>query len=333
MTVTLGLGKVGQYLSPARESSGEVVPVEISIPEFLFDRKVIHTLRIQREDVAGRLSKRSPVAHKYSVGKVFVLAGSTKFTGAAFLSAQSSLKAGAGAVVLGTPNTVAPVLSRKFNEVIVEPLESTGAGSIALGARDKILERIQWADAVVLGPGLSRNEETVKLLRELIIETYKPLVLDADALFALAGHLNLLKQRTTPTILTPHTGELGMLTGEEPNSIERRRVEAAREAARRFQCIVCLKGNPTVTAEPYGTAILNSSGNPGMATIGSGDVLAGVIGSFLAQRIELIMSACSAVFVHGLAGDLARSKFGERSVLASDILNSLPNVLQGLETT
>ena len=331
LTVTFGLAKIGHYVGRARENSGDIVVTDISIPGILFDQENLSTYRIQSADVTGLLPHRPLTAHKYSVGKVFVLAGSRKFTGAPFMTAHAAMRTGAGAVIVGLPKSVQPVLARKFTEVMITPLDETEDGSISIAAYDSILERVGWADVVAIGPGLTRNPETLRLMRKLIPAIDKPLVMDADAFAALVGHSSLISRRRLPTILTPHSGELGSVVGEEAAVIEADRVDAARRAARSFRCIVCLKGSPTVTALPSGKAFLNSTGNPGMATIGSGDVLTGVIATLLGQRMTPEAAAYSGVFLHGLAGDLAARKSGERSLMAMDILNHIPDALSSVE--
>jgi len=188
---------------------------------------------------------------------------------------------------------------------------------------------LPWADVVVLGPGLSRHEETDRLVRNLVSTIPCPLVLDADGLNAISGATAILKRRKTPAILTPHTGELARLVGGESATHDRLRVEAARDAARSLGSIVVLKGAPTVTAAK-GSVIVNSTGNPGMATIGSGDVLSGIVAGLVGQHLDSFAAAYAGVFLHGKAGDLAAEKFGERSLLATDILSHLPNALKVL---
>jgi len=283
------------------------------------------------DDVRKVLPKRPPTAHKYSVGKVFVLAGSRGFTGAPFMCAQAAMRTGAGAVILGAPRCVQPILARKFTEVMVAPLEETAEGSISLAAEKEIHHRVEWADTVVIGPGMSRDPETVELMWRLISSIRKPLIIDADALYAVASKPSILKKRNRPAILTPHTGELGTIVSRDPEAIELDRMGDGRRAAKILESVVCLKGSPTVSATPTGIAYLNSTGNPGMATIGAGDVLAGVIGSLLAQGMKAEESSYAGVFVHGLAGDLAASKLGERSIMALDILNRIPDALRVLE--
>ena len=331
LTVTMGLAKVGHYVGAGREHSGEVIVADISIPKIVLDRGDVRMYRVLSEDVRTSLPKRPLTAHKYSVGKIFVLAGSRKFTGAPFMCAQAAMRTGAGAVILGTPTSVHSMLARRFTEVMIDPLNETSDGSVSLSAYDSIIDRAGWADVVVVGPGLSRDSETQNLLLKLIQKIKKPLVLDADALFAVAGKPKVLARRKQSTILTPHTGELGTIIRKDPSEIELLRVQVAREAANSLRCIVCLKGSPTVTATFEGGTYLNTTGNPGMATIGSGDILTGVIGALLAQGMPPVEAAYSGVFIHGLAGDTAASKLGERSVMALDILDCISDALKQIQ--
>ena len=331
VTVTFGLAKVGQFVGRGRENSGEVVVTDISIPRILFGQEKLKTCRILKDDVAEQLPRRPLTAHKYSVGKIFILAGSRRFTGAPFMTAQAAMRTGAGAVIVGLPKSVQPVLARKFTEVMIAPLDETEGGSLSVKAFDAILERVRWADAVAIGPGLTRDPKTIELVRRLIPVVDKPLVLDADAFAALPQHTFLISRRRHPTILTPHAGELGIISERESSLIENERVDAARQTAKALRCIVCLKGSPTVTALPSGEALLNSTGNPGMATIGSGDVLTGIVASLLGQRLSPDAAAYSGVFLHGLAGDLAAAKLGQRSLMAMDILNHISNAMSVVE--
>lgn len=331
LTVTMGLAKIGHYVGAGREHSGEVVVADISIPKTVLERGDVHTFRVSNDDVRNALPQRPLAAHKYSVGKIFVLGGSRKFTGAPFMCAQAAMRTGAGAVILGTPKSVQPVLARKFTEVMIAPLDETPDGSISPSSHDAIMERVDWADVVLVGPGLSRSPETQALLLKLIPQIKKLLVLDADALAAVASSPKILSKRRHPTIITPHTGELSAIVGDDSSVIELYRVAKCRSAARTLHSVVCLKGSPTVTSTPDGDAFVNPTGNPGMATIGSGDVLTGVIGSLWAQRMPAHEAAYAGVFVHGLAGDLAAAALGQRSVMALDILDQIPDALRMLE--
>lgn len=331
LTVTMGLAKLGQFVGAGRDHSGDVRIVDISIPRAVLATSGINTYRVRSEDVASVLPRRPVDAHKYSVGKVFVLAGSRSFTGAPAMCARSVMRSGAGAVILGIPKSIHGVLARKLTEVIVTPLEETAEGTVGDAAIDEIREKIQWSDVVVIGPGLSRHNETDKLLQKLLPEIDRPVVLDADGLNAIGSNARLLKRRSKGTILTPHVGELRRLMGDAKLAVESDRIGCAREAAGKFRSIVVLKGAPTVTTTPGGEAFVNSTGNPGMATIGSGDILTGIVAGLMAQGMEAKQAAYAGVYVHGLAGDLAAKRYGERSMIAPDIQDCIAGAFTMLE--
>ncbi len=329
LTVTMGTAKIGHYIGDGRVCSGKVRIVDIGIPGEAMTPPRHSTYLIEENDVAGVLPYRPFNAHKYTVGKVLIIAGSRSYTGAPVLAALAAMKTGAGAVVLCVPESIHGLLVRKLTDVILLPCPETSAGTLGGGARSEIEKKLDWADVVVLGPGLSRHEETDRLVKDLVPIIPSPLVLDADGLNAISGATAILKRRKTPAILTPHTGELVRLVGGESDAHDRLRVEAARDAARALGSIVVLKGAPTVTAEK-GTVVVNATGNPGMATIGSGDVLCGTIAGLVGQHMDSFAAAYAGVFLHGKAGDLAARAFGERSILATDILSHIPNALQAL---
>ncbi len=331
MTVTMGASKIGLFFGEGVECSGTVRVAEISIPRTLMRPPARAMFRVGRSDIRSILPPRPRTAHKYSVGKVFVLAGSRAFTGAPALAALSALRSGAGAVVLGVPRSIHAVLARKLSEVILLSLDETEEGTLAPAAAGEISSRMAWADAVLLGPGLSRNADTDALILDAVARCTKPLVIDADGLNALGERSRVLAGRKAPTVLTPHTGELARLTGGTSGEIERTRVDAAAAAARRFRSVIVHKGAPTVTARPDGTRIVNSTGNPGMATIGTGDVLAGLISGLIAQGLGPFEGAYAGVYLHGLAGDCAAEKYGQRSLLAGDVLAHVTEALRTVE--
>jgi len=331
LTVSMGLPKIGQFVGAGCDHSGSVVVADISIPHMAYRRSSEQTYRILGQDVRAALPFRSRTAHKYSVGKVFLLAGSRGFTGAPFMSAQSVLRSGAGAVILGIPRSIHAVLARKVTEVILLPLEETSEGTVAPSAIEMIREKVGWADVVALGPGMGRNAETDKLIQTSVREIDKPLVIDADGLNALAGVSAILRKRKAPTIVTPHAGELSRLTGVSSAAIERDRVASAREAARLLRSVVALKGSPTVTSAVDGSTFVNSTGNPGMATIGSGDVLTGIVAGLCSQGMDPTTATWAGVFLHGRAGDLSAGSLGQRGVLALDILEALPEATKSVE--
>ena len=331
-TITLGLPKIGLFCNQARDLVGELHVVDIGIPSSVVQRGRFKTFFVEPSDVSALLPQRPSVSHKYSIGKVLVIAGSKGYTGAAALCAEGALRAGAGAVVLCTPESIYPVLARKLTEVIVEPVPATSDGSLALSAKEKLKERIRWADVVIVGPGLSRNDETQELLRQLIAENKTRMLVDADALAAIRDlGISKLRKSKGEFILTPHAGEMSRLIGTPSNEIEMKRVEVGRAFARRTRQTLVLKGAPTVTATGDERVYVNSTGNPGMATVGSGDVLAGIIASLWAQGVPQEQAAVAGVYLHGLAGDLAAKKLGMASLVAHDLIDFLPVALQKVE--
>jgi len=243
-------------------------------------------------------------------------------TGAASLSAMGALRSGAGVVTLAVPDAVYSVIARKDPEVMVQPFSSTKTGSLDLKSFAAISKLITKQDVLAIGPGLSRNPSTVKLIRKLIISTKIPTVIDADALNALEGRPEILLQAQAPLILTPHEGEFErVFWNQEPGT---KNQEKTREIAGSFGVYVVLKGQRTVVAAPDGQTFVNSTGNPGMATAGSGDVLTGILAGLLGRNKNLFETICLAVYAHGLAGDLAAKKIGQTSLIARDILEFLP---------
>lgn len=331
-TVTFGLLKTGLLSNQGQDCAGEITVVDISIPNAVRYSPKLKTFLVQADDVRAVLPWRPSTAHKYSVGKVFVLAGSRGFTGAAYLCASAALKAGTGAVILGTPESVYPILGRRLTETIVTPLPSTSEGTVAKAAARIIQEKLEWADVAVIGPGISTNAETQDLLKSILSGYGGKMVVDADALRAI-GRIGLknLKRLKGSFILTPHSGELSRLIDIPSKTIETSRVQVARDGAALSKATIVLKGGPTATGGRDGKVYLNSTGNPGMATVGSGDVLAGIIASLWAQGMEQDAAAYSGVFLHGLAGDVARDAFGERSVVAQDLIDKLPTAIKGVE--
>lgn len=333
LTITMGAAKIGHFLGRGRDQSGHVAVVDIGVAYTRVPGDARPVTLVEEKDIGRILPQRPRDAHKYSVGKVFILGGSRQFTGAPALAALAALRSGAGAVVLGVPASIHGVLARKLSEVILQPLDETADGTVSAKANEVIASRLSWADVVVLGPGLGRNPETDRLILDVYRACDRPLLVDADGLNALAEFPKARRRRTAPTILTPHSGEMARLLGKTADEVGRHRLDIVHDAARKFSSVVVLKGAPTITASPAGSGIrvVNSTGNPGMATIGMGDVLAGLIAGLVAQGLSPFEGAYAGVFVHGRAGDLAAQRLGERSLLASDVLNTLPTALKSIE--
>ena len=273
-----------------------------------------------------RLPRRPRQSHKGDFGRVLILAGSEGYTGAPVLAARAALRTGAGLVFLGVPRDIYPIVAVKCDEAMPFPLpEDHGA----------ILDRAAGCDAVLIGPGLGRKPGAERLVLGLLGELEVPVVLDADGINALAGHIDVLDGRRAPTVLTPHEGEFARLTGC-PLPIGDR-LSAARDFAAAHRCTVVLKGHGTVTAAPDGRVWVNSTGGPGMAKGGSGDVLAGMTAALWGQRLlrrgedDLPRLAAAAVYYHGLAGDLCAGRFGEYAMLPGDMIEALPQVLKEQE--
>ncbi|HTO93877.1 MAG TPA: NAD(P)H-hydrate dehydratase, partial [Bacteroidota bacterium] len=330
LTVAMGLAKIGHYLGRGAELSGLVRVADIGIPPSLMRVKRGGVFRVGPGDAATVLPPRPRNAHKYSAGSVLVIGGSRAFSGAPMMTAQAALRAGAGSVVLAFPASLRTVIARRLTEVILAPLPETPAGTLGSGALPDALARVARADAVAIGPGLSRDQETVRFVREFLARAEVPAVVDADALFALKGMKPAAFGAEHGRILTPHTGEFSALTGVDAADADALRVARACEAARTLRSIIVLKGAPTVTASPGGTVYVNSTGNPGMATVGSGDVLTGVIAGMLAQGAPAEAAAWGGVFVHGRAGDIARDRYGMRGLIATDIGEAVAIALAGL---
>jgi NAD(P)H-hydrate epimerase len=331
-TVTMGAIKAGLLCNQGREHAGYVEVIDIGIPSSVYRSEHLQTFQMEAGDVREALPRRKKTAHKYSVGKVFVLAGSTGFTGAAALTASAALRSGAGAVVLGTPQTVYPILAKKLSETIVVPLPSTHEGSLSLAGRQPIEDRMRWADVTVIGPGLSQNAETMDLVVKLLSGGKGRILIDADGLNAVAAAgTRLLRNSKAEIIVTPHTGEFSRLAGVAASDTEVHRIERAREFSKTHRVAIVLKGAPTATADPEGTVVLNSTGNAGMATVGSGDVLSGIVAGLWAQGMGRMQAASSGVWLHGKSGDLAAAKLGERSIVAQDLIDYLPPAMQTVQ--
>ncbi len=275
--------------------------------------------------------KRKKNAHKGDFGHIFVLAGSKGFTGAAYLCAQGALLSGAGLVTLGIPNSLNVIVARKLTEAMTRPLPENKSGALSLAAFTKIKQFLPKVDILAIGPGLSQHSQTQRLIRKIISQLERPMVIDADGLNALKGHLDILKKTKSVKILTPHPGEMARLLGTNTKNVQNKRTGLAKKLSAMYNIITILKGHGTVVAAPDGRLYINKTGNPGMAKGGTGDVLTGIIAAFLAQRQEPFEAAKLAVHVHGLAADLAIRKTGQLSLLASDILDKLPQAIKKLK--
>jgi len=277
------------------------------------------------ESFRNYLSKRNPGAHKGDYGHALIIAGSLGFTGAAYLCAQAAIRSGSGLVTLGIPRSLNSILASKLTEVMTKPLPETANGSLDLRGQDDILQFCRKFSVVAIGPGLSLNKSTQSLVRNLARKINAPLVIDADALNAIADDIDVLNHIKKESVITPHPGEFSRLTKLSLSEVQADRKRLARKFAGEYNITVVLKGARTVVASSKsGQLYINKTGNPGMATAGSGDVLTGIITGFMAQGLDAYKAAKMGVYVHGLAGDMAAKEKGEISLIASDILEKLP---------
>jgi ADP-dependent NAD(P)H-hydrate dehydratase / NAD(P)H-hydrate epimerase len=320
MTATMGFRKIGLTIGKGISYTGIVEVVNISVPKEILPSQDLESVIINEEDVKRALPKRHKNAHKHSVGKVLVIAGSRGMTGAAAMTAMSAMRSGAGAVILGTPKSIHPILAKKLTEVMVEPLPETSDSTLSLASYEIIKQYIHWADILICGPGISTNEETSELVKKIVSSCDKPILLDADGLNNICDRTSILKKfKVRGIIITPHMGEFSRLTGLLPEQIEKNKIEIARRFALQWGVTLVLKGAPTITVSKDGNVFINSSGNPGMATAGMGDILSGLIGGLWSQGMETVSAAYSGVFIHGQAGDFAKIKLGEKSLMALDV--------------
>ncbi len=330
-TVTFAEWKRGLVFYPGRGLAGVVRVADIGIPEASVESAEIRTWLYETGDCGDDLPVRPENGHKGTFGTVFLLAGSRGMTGAAVLSSLAALRSGAGLVRLGLPGSLLTVIGSAAPEVITDPVPETPDGSAALSAEHFLAGRMKGPKAAVLGPGLGRHPETADLIRRLYADCPCPLVLDADGLNAFEGRSGRLRRRAGETVLTPHAGEMSRLTGAPAADIAADPVAAATAAAVEWNCVVVLKGGPTVTADPSGNAWVNSTGNSGMATAGSGDILAGLIGGLIAQGASAPAAARCGVWLHGRAGDLAAAERHSRSMIAGDILEFIGRAFHAAE--
>jgi NAD(P)H-hydrate epimerase len=328
VTVTFALPKLGLLLYPGAAHAGRVIVGDIGIPQAAVDQLALTVEQITPASIRRALAPRDPQQHKGDFGHLLIIAGSEGKMGAAAMSALGALRAGAGLVTVAVPRSQNSIIQERVIEAMSAPVTETAEHTMDEAALPELLRLAAGKRAVALGPGLSLHPKTQALIRALVPQLSCPVVIDADGLTALAGHEVVTTTRHAPTLLTPHPGEMGRLLGCAADQVEADRPAAAREAARRYRAWIVLKGAHTLLADPDGRLWINTTGNPGMATGGTGDVLTGVIGSLLAQSIPLPDAATAAIFLHGLAGDLAARQVGETSLIAGDLITQLPAAFQ-----
>ncbi len=335
LTVTFAAPKPAQVFPPAADAVGDLVIADLGIPPELLERpwgeeETLHL--VLGEELAAWLPPRPADTHKGTYGHLLVVAGATGKAGAAILTARSAVRSGAGLVTAAVPRPIVQTVDLGSLESMSLPLPADG-DLLGPGAARAILEAARGKDAVALGPGLGQAEPVAGEIREAVLACDLPLVLDADGINAFAGRAGELARRGGPTVLTPHPGELARLLGIDTAAVTGDRLGSVRRAARETGAVVVLKGHRSLTATPEGAVHVNPTGNPGMATGGTGDVLTGVVGSLLAQGYDPLEAAVLGVYLHGLAGDLAAAERGERGLAAGDLAEALPAAFEALAAT
>jgi ADP-dependent NAD(P)H-hydrate dehydratase / NAD(P)H-hydrate epimerase len=331
LTVALAAPKIGHIFAPASEFVGRLVVADIGIPKYLLDAPELRISLTGPEDVRPLFAPRRRDGHKGTYGHLLVLGGSVGKTGAALLAGKAGLRMGAGLVTIATAGRAVSTIARGMMELMTEPLPETSAGAVAAEALPAVEKILKGKNGIVIGPGLSTDPSTAALVLSLLPRLKIPAVIDADGLNILADNKDILKKMAAPAVLTPHPGEFARLTGESVTAVLEKRLEMAPAFAREYNVILVLKGHRTIVAAPDGRVFVNPTGNPGMATGGAGDVLSGMIGSLLVQSKDILAAVRAAVYVHGLSGDLAAAKLGERSLIAGDLIRFLPAAVKSLE--
>ncbi len=331
ITVTMALPKYCHVFYPAKNHVGELYIADIGIPPFVLHREDIKVEMLEEADIM--LPYRYPDTHKYECGRVAVLAGSQGFTGAAVLTALSAMRMGAGLVILGVPESLNAIMEQKLTEVITRPFPETGQQTIGKDSMPAVQELLEWSDVLAIGPGLGRSEEVQQCVIQILEDYHKPTVIDADALFALANHPKILENGPHPHwILTPHIGEFVRFFPElDKQELISKRLDYAREFAQKHHLTLLLKGAPALVAAPDGRVFLNPTGNPGLASGGTGDVLTGFIVGLLAQSYSPDEAGYTANFIHGYTADYVVKKGSPYSLLAGDLIRELGAALGELQ--
>ena len=328
-TIAFAASKTGQFSYPAGGYCGKIKVVNIGIPEEAFSGiKPIELLCT--EMIKAWLPVREKDSNKGNFGRLLCLCGSLTMPGAACMASMAAARCGVGLVTLGVPKSIYQPLAAKLNEVIIRPLDETPEGSLSYKNLDIIIKMAERASAVVIGCGISRSIETEKLICELLINITCPVVLDADGINAICGHINLLRASKASFILTPHPGEMARLTGKTVAEIQADRIKTAQNFVSETGVTLVLKGVDTVIASPDGRVFINPTGNPGMARGGSGDILAGMIAGFAAQGLESAAAACCGAYIHGLAGDRCAERLSQYGMLPTDMLLEVPQIFRDM---
>ena len=327
-TIALQLPKIGNVNYPGALYNGELIVKDIGIPNRTHQELPLKNNVITKEALIKVLPKRKGDTHKGTYGNALIVAGSAGMTGAAILSANAAMRMGAGIVRLAAPDSINSILESRLTEVITIPLKESKRGYMGIDDIDKVIGMLNISNAIAIGSGCGTTLELENLIRNVLEISEIPIVIDADGINVLSHKIDFLSKAKVPVILTPHPKEFSKLTGLSIQEINNNRVETARSFAVKWKVHLVLKGARTVVAYPNGEIYINITGNPGMATAGSGDVLTGMITGLLAQGIKPDIAVVAAVYLHGKAGDFAALEKGEYGLIAGDMVEAIPYVLK-----
>jgi NAD(P)H-hydrate epimerase len=329
MTVAMGFPKMGSFFYPGRSHVGTLRIKALGYADKIVEKNASSVFLPELDELKNLLPLRKPAGSKFDHGLCLMVCGSRGMTGSAALASLSALRTGCGMVYLASPESVIPVLATKLTEVVLHGIKETKSGTAAFAAAEFLLEKSKDCQALCIGPGLSHDEETSRLVRYLVAGSAIPVVLDADGINAFKGKSKELKDHKAPLVITPHGGEWSRLfDGLPSHPVEA--VAMLRKTAKEYDMTVLYKGNPTVIAAPSGSVFLSPYGNSGMATAGCGDVLSGIITSLIAQGSPAADAAILGAFIHAKAGDAARDVLGEYSLIAGDVIDAIYKVMTGL---
>jgi len=331
-TVTFAAPKLGMIMEPGSDYMGTLTVADISIPKALLEDEKYNIQLIMEAMLKEYFIPRPAESHKGSYGHVLVIGGSPGMSGAPLMASWAALRTGTGLVTVAVPESLLPIADAAVPEIMSRGLAETADGGIAPAAGPALEKLLHTVSLACIGPGMSTYNEAKAVVKAVLEKARIPLLIDADGLNALQGNADLLKAAQVPVVITPHPGEMSRLTGLSVAEIQQNRLDISQHYAREWGVTVVLKGNRTVIASPSGQLYVNINGNPGMATAGSGDVLAGIICGLMAQGLDADEAAWTGVYLHGRAGDEAAARSGQRALTATEIIHALPKVLCDLES-
>lgn len=328
LTIAISTLKYCHIIPPSNEYCGKTVTVDIGIPEDCYNDDYANT--ITKSDVKACFTKRDVNSHKGSFGRQLNICGSYKMCGAAVISAKASLKTGVGLLKCIFPKSIYPVMTAHMTQPLFSPMSENEEKTLSMGALTHILNELQWADCVAVGCGIGNNDDTQVLVNQIIREADIPIVLDADGINSVSMNIDVLREARRQLVITPHPAEMARLINESTAYVQQNRIAVAKAFAQEYGCIVALKGANTVVTDGK-EVFVNTTGNPGMAMGGTGDMLTGMIGSFISQGINPFDSAKCAVYIHGLCGDITAKELSQRGMTVDDMLELLPALLGEFE--